>query len=76
MNPHLFEKHGSAEFCQWRLVYTRVGSHVFINIGLSHDEKPSFACHAISLLPLNICMLDHDVDFLYSYIAFPCNFTP
>ena len=63
MNPHLIEKHGSAEFCQWRLVYSRVGSHVFINIGLSHDEKPSFVYHVTPLLPLNIwCMLDDDVD--------------
>ena len=54
MNPHLIEKHGSAEFCQWRLVYSRVGSHVFINIGLSHDEKPSFVYHVTPLLPLNI----------------------
>ena len=63
MNPHLIEKHGSAEFFQWRLVYSRVGSHVFINIGLSHDEKPSFVYHVTPLLPLNIwCMLDDDVD--------------
>ena len=72
MNPHLIEKHGSAEFCQWRLVYSRVGSHVFINIGLSHDEKPSFVYHVTPLLPLNIwCMLDDDVDSFCTAILLP-----
>lgn len=30
MNPHLIEKHASAKFCQWRLVYSGVDGCVFI----------------------------------------------